>query len=133
MIRHGIAALCFLAAPLAAQAPDTTRPSLIPWPAMYRADTGRWLPGRSFTFAGPTGVTAEARRAASQARDILQESFGIPARTIAAEGRADVTVRIRPGPDSLRERYHLRVTPRGVLLEAQSGAGVFYGLQTLRR
>ena len=122
-----------LATPLAAQAPDTTRPSLIPWPATYRADTGRWLPGRSFTFAGPAGVTAEARRATSQARDILQESFGIPARSVSAEGRADVTVRIRPGPDSLRESYHLRVTPRGVLLEARSGAGVFYGLQTLRQ
>ena len=92
--------LLLLAAPLAAQAPDTTRPSLIPWPASYRADTGRWLPGRSFTFAGPTGVTAEARRATSQARDILQESFGIPARTVAATARAEVTVHIRPGPDS---------------------------------
>ena len=122
-----------LSASLAAQAPDTTRPALIPWPASYRADTGRWMPGPSFTLAGPMGASAEARGAMSQARAILQESFGIPAHSVASTARADVTVRIRPGPDSLRESYHLRVTPRGVLLEARSGAGVFYGLQTLRQ
>ena len=133
MIRTLQVALALFASPLAAQAPDTTRPALIPWPASYRADTGRWMPGRSFTLAGPAGATAEARRATAQARDILQESFGIPARPVAATASADVTVRIRPGPDSLRESYHLRVTPRGVLLEARSGAGVFYGLQTLRQ
>ncbi len=122
-----------LAIPLGAQTVDSARPALIPWPAVYHADTGRWMPGASFTLAGPAGTTAEAHRAMAQARAIVQESFGIPARPATSTVRADITVRIRPGPDSLRESYHLRVTPRGVLLEARSGAGVFYGLQTLRQ
>jgi hexosaminidase len=128
-------ALLLLAAPLAAQTPDTTRPSLIPWPASYRADSGRWMPVGAVTVSGPAGQTAEQRELASLTRLTLQESFGIPARAAAAGRPADVTVRIRPGPvaDSLRESYRLRVTPRGITIEARSGAGIFYALQTLRQ
>ena len=134
MIRYYTLTLSLLlTTPLAAQTGEATRPSLIPWPAAYRADTGRWVPGRALTIAGPVGATAESRLARGQARAILQESFGVPVRAATAGERADVTVRIRPGPDSSRESYHLQVTPRGVLLEARSGAGVFYGLQTLRQ
>lgn len=117
-----------LTTPLAAQ----SRPSLIPWPASYRADTGRWMPGRAITIS-KLGLTAEAVRLQGAARDIVQESFGVPATAAATGARADVVIRIRPGPDSLRESYHLQVTPRGVLIEARAGAGVFYALQTLRQ
>ena len=127
------ALLCFLllASPLAAQTPAP--PSLIPWPASYRADTGRWLPEHALIVSGPSAPTAESRRLAALTRQILQESFGIPARTAAAGQRADVTVRIHPGPDSLRESYDLTVTPREVTITAGGGAGVFYALQTLRQ
>ncbi|HVX88672.1 MAG TPA: glycoside hydrolase family 20 zincin-like fold domain-containing protein, partial [Gemmatimonadales bacterium] len=124
-------ALLLLASPAAAQTPAT--PSLIPWPASFRADTGRWMPGRAVIVTGPAGATAEARHLAALTRTTLQESFGIPARVAAAGQRADVTVRIRPGPDSLRESYALTVRPGGVSIEARGGAGVFYALQTLRQ
>jgi hexosaminidase len=121
--------VAFLATPLVAQ----STPSLIPWPASFRADTGRWMPGRAMIVAGPVGTTPEARRLAALTRATLQESFGIPARTAAAGQRADVTVRIRTGPDSLRESYEFTVRPGGVTIEARGGAGVFYALQTLKQ
>lgn len=127
MIRTFVLA-ALLATPLAAQ----SRPSLIPWPASYRADTGRWLPGRGITIS-KIGVTAESVRLQGDARDIVQESFGVPATVAAAGSRPDIVIRVRPGPDSLRESYHLQVSPRGVVIEARAGAGVFYALQTLRQ
>lgn len=38
----------------------------------------------------------------------------------------------RPGPES-RESYHLKVSSSGVEIRADSSAGVFYGVQTLRQ
>ena len=38
-----------------------------------------------------------------------------------------------PGPDSLREQYQLRVTPRGIWLRAHTPDGLFWGVQTLRQ
>jgi len=135
MIRPLLSLLLLAAPSLAAQTPDTTRPSLVPWPASYRADSGRWMPGRAVTVSGPGNTTAEQRELTALTRLTLQESFGIPARPPAQGRAAEVTVRIRPGPvpDSLRESYRLRVTPRGISIEARSGAGVFYALQTLRQ
>ena len=116
----------------APQVPPPARPALIPWPASYRADSGWWTPGRSISIGGP-GAGIEATRLAALARDIAQESFGVPATKAAAGARADVTIRITPGPDSLRESYQLTVTPRGIAITARAGAGVFYALQTLRQ
>src|SRR5690242_14129958 len=107
-MRSALLGFVLLASPVAAQTPAT--PSLIPWPASYRADSGRWMPGRVVVVSGPAAPTAESRRLAALTRQTLQESFGIPARAATAGQRADVTVRIRPGPDSLRESYELIVT-----------------------
>ena len=109
-----------------------TRPALIPWPASYRADSGRWMPGRGIVIGG-LPATPEGARLWADARDIVQESFGVPATKGAARGRADITIRLTPGPDSLRESYRLTITPRGVAISAGGGAGVFYALQTLRQ
>ena len=40
---------------------------------------------------------------------------------------------LTPGPDSLREQYKLRVTPRGIWLRAHTPAGLFWAVQTLRQ
>ena len=133
-MRAALFATLLLAAPLAAQTP-ADRPALIPWPTSYHADSGRWVPTGAITLTGLGGTSSEQRQLAAFTRALLQESFGLPARAATAGRPASVTVRIRPGPvaDSLRESYRLSVTPRGVTLEARSGAGVFYGLQTLRQ
>src|SRR5690242_9262471 len=118
-MRPALLAVLLLASPAAAQTPAP--PSLIPWPASYRPDSGRWMPGRAVVVSGPVAPTAESRRLAALTRQVLQESFGVPARTAGTRQRADVTVRIRPGPDSLRESYELVVTPRGVSITAGGG------------
>ena len=120
-----------LAAPLSAQTP--AEPSLIPWPASYRADTGRWMPGRGIALSIAAAPGAEQRRLHELATRLLQEQFGVRVTDPARGAPADVELVLHAGPDSLREAYHLTVTPRGVRIEAGGGAGIFYGLQTLRQ
>jgi hexosaminidase len=138
MIRHCIAVLSLLAAPLAAQAPDTTRPALIPWPAAYRADTGRWLPTREISLRTLQSIPTSHALLNEQARQIVEEAFGAPTSGWVMRGpdaRAVVQLLLTPGgtPDSMREAYHLKVSPHLILIEAGTETGLFYGLQTLRQ
>src|ERR1041385_4333859 len=132
MTRPFLALLLSLAMVVSATAQVPSPPALVPWPASYRADTGRWIPGRAITLSGP-GITPEEIRLGALAKEIVQGSFGVPAEEPAAGGRADLSIRVTPGPDSLRESYRLTVTPSGVTIAAGGGAGVFYALQTLRQ
>src|SRR5882724_11481278 len=109
--------LALIAPQVPAPAQIPPRPALIPWPATYRADTGRWMPGRGIAIGG-LPATPEGIRLGTDARDIVQESFGVPATNTPADARADITIRLTPGPDSLRESYHLAVTPSGVVISA---------------
>src|SRR5437868_5789484 len=127
---------------LAAQAPDTTRPALIPWPASYRADTGRWMPGREISLRTLRGLAPSRARLNDLARHVVEEGFGVPTskwvlRSLGRMGdpRAVVQLILTPGatPDSMREAYHLRVTSRRVLIESGTETGLFCGLHTLRQ
>jgi hexosaminidase len=48
-----------------------------------------------------------------------------------APEKKSVFIKMNTGLSLAREAYHLAVTPKGILLEASSASGLFYGVQTL--
>jgi len=129
-------AFLLLAAPVAAQtpaAPATPRPALIPWPASFALEGGRWVPGRAITLGQIGATNVEVIRLVEMAKGFLEEGLGVPV-TMAPRGvRGDVTIEFRFDNTSMREAYRIQVHPDSVLINAGGEAGLFYSLQTLRQ
>ena len=81
---------------------------------------------------GPPGTDLSALRA--YARELLKEETGWQPTLPRRAAPAGVTLRLT-GPDSAlgAEGYRLTALHRGVVIEAPTEAGLFYGLQTLRQ
>lgn len=104
---------------------------VIPQPQHIRQDEG------SFTLdKGTTVFLQEADSQYVRIAGFLNEKlskaagFTLPVREEkpAEEGRKGIYFRNAGLPD---EAYHLNVTPTGILIEYGTGAGAFYGIQTL--
>jgi len=118
-----------LAAPAAAQTPLP----LIPWPRAIVQDSG------SVTLAHTIRVDAKNARALralqDYAADMVQAELGWrPTPTTRINPPAGLTLRLR-APDSIlgAEGYRIWTQPGGVVVEAPTEAGLFYGLQTVRQ
>src|SRR5579859_1628643 len=133
-----ITALC-LSGAFAAHSP------LLPKPREIHYGSGQ-LPLRGVSIRLAWSASSEDRFAANELAAILSARSSTPV-TIA--GHTDATAQSitlkrtgpvaalaqpneRPGPDS-REAYRLKITPSGGEVEANSSAGLFYAVQTLRQ
>jgi hexosaminidase len=66
--------------------------------------------------------------------DLVSAATGVPAAVVLDGPRAgDVQLRLTPDSGSGAESYHLVVSREGVTISSGGGAGLFYGLQTLRQ
>lgn len=115
---------------------------IIPRPKQVEAGKGEFAgdPTLGWELSAP----ATDRHLMDEARELLADALGQPAPAgtfVAAKGPA---VRLRLGnPSSLKDRderwlqsregYRLAVTPPGIEVRGASGAGAFYGVQTLRQ
>lgn len=63
----------------------------------------------------------------------LESFYGIKSRVSfsGAPEKRSVFIRMNTGLSLSREAYHLSVSPKGIILEASSASGLFYGVQTL--
>jgi hexosaminidase len=108
--------------------------AVIPYPASVAAGAGTYSFGeRPLIAIAPR--SAELRALATLASDILRQETGARA-AIGTSGSATAALSLAMVPrDSARgaESYRLEVTPRGVTITAPAGAGLFYGLQSLRQ
>ncbi len=104
---------------------------LIPWPRALVQDTG------SVALARTIRVDAKNARALQQLRayaaDLIQSEIGWRPVTTTSPA-AGLTLRLR-APDSIlgAEGYRIWTQPGGVVVEAPTEAGLFYGLQTVRQ
>ncbi|MDB5236889.1 MAG: hypothetical protein JWR44_3882 [Hymenobacter sp.] len=132
--KPGFAGLCLLllAACSAGRVLAQARPSLMPLPAEVRWGQGQlgWKASLKPQITGPTDAA-------------LEEAVGRTLKRLRRDGRnltaaATVPFQIRYGrrgvPEKFdEERYSLRVTPAGVLLDAPTSLGVLRGLATLEQ
>ncbi|GAA4494171.1 hypothetical protein GCM10023172_03860 [Hymenobacter ginsengisoli] len=112
-----------LASPAAAQTPSL---SLVPLPRSVQTSAGIYaLPAKVSIYAG----TADARNVA----ELLREQLAALGRTATlTSSAAAAQIRLGPAPAGTSpEAYQLTVDKGGVRIAAASGAGLFYGAQTL--
>lgn len=115
-----------LAAAFAAQA---TGSDIIPAVAQEKTAAG------SFRLPQRPKVWIESGDASDNTRLSKAVKAFLPGAVFVKNGnKADIRLQYHPavGVGNVREGYELTVGPKGIGIEAESGAGLFYGLQTLR-
>ena len=118
-----------MALPAAAQPPAI---HIVPQPARVVPGTGRFVLGPATALAARGGPAAQ--RAAVRLRAVVLETTGHTLGDSIAVPSGRITVQLDASfADSTREGYRLVVTPSGITLTARSGAGLFYGTETLRQ
>lgn len=105
---------------------------VVPLPQEVSVSPGGFALGKDVRIVYPEGNEAMKRNAGYLA-GYLREATGTPYRTEAGEGRkGDIILRLESG-DGLPEAYTLKVDGDGIVISGTGEAGVFYGIQTLRK
>lgn len=129
MRRLSVAVALALAAPLAAQEPMV---HVVPRPAHVVSGDGHFVLGPGTALVARGG--RDAARAAERLRAVVLETTGRTLGDSTGGAGGTVMLHLDPAyPDPTREGYRLVVAPRGITLTARSGAGLFYGTETLRQ
>jgi hexosaminidase len=131
LILRVISSLALLCLPAAATAQSPL--PLIPWPRAIVQDTGSVALSRTIRVDARHPRALRALQA--YAADMVEAELGWrPTTTTRVNPPAGLTLRLR-APDSIlgAEGYRIWTQPGGVVVEAPSEAGLFYGLQTVRQ
>jgi hypothetical protein len=109
---------------------------LVPLPASVRPADGAWEPALTFEVS-ISDASDDLRALATVAVDIVRDAIGSAAsvaRDAGARARGGVHLVLDPSVvDGHPEGYRLTIGADGVEIRAAQGAGIFYGLQTLRQ
>jgi hexosaminidase len=109
---------------------------VIPAPHVARPIRGDWRPADTVDVWIADTADAELHALGTLATAIAGEWLEAPVRLVTGSrlgARPIVLRRLEPGGGDQPEAYTLAVTPEGIDLTAAAGAGLFYGLQTLRQ
>ena len=130
-----VAIACTATAPPGTPAGETAVP-LVPLPVSTVAGTGFWTPSLTLLVSTSDRTDDELRALAAVAVDALRGTVGSAASVTGADDdrRGAVHLLIDPGYGSgSPEAYRLTIDTNGVEVRARAGAGLFYGIQTLRQ
>jgi hexosaminidase len=113
----------------------SSAPSIIPLPMALSRGNGSWMPADSVVVTLSNPADAELRELGSLAAELTRLAYGRPANLGSAASPSPRGIHLRISPDATAspESYHLKVASAGVEITAPAGAGLFYGLQTLRQ
>jgi hexosaminidase len=105
--------------------------SILPEPVYLQVNKGLF----EITEATKILVDPETSTLGNKLRDLLFPSMGFRLEVVEAPaGRNSIRLSLNASLEALGEEgYHLLVDKQGVSIEAKSGAGIYYGLQTLRQ
>jgi len=126
-----ISLLCFLMFAVTFGQSDKTSISIIPEPVSLVKSTGYFLLPKNINLESPGN--ANIGEAASMLKQKLSVATGY---TVTVNNKATASaIRLVLNKTADKaigaEGYTLSITPKGILLKANQGAGLFYGVQTL--
>jgi hexosaminidase len=118
--------------------PDLQRYALIPWPQRIEPRSGDFSIDEGTRVVLSEPVNAELQSIAALVTESLRAATGIEVPVAPASGAEGTgnTIALRlsqEGEPVSPEEYRLSVAPTGVILSANTPAGLFYGAQTLRQ
>ncbi|KAB7733135.1 family 20 glycosylhydrolase [Rudanella paleaurantiibacter] len=119
------------------------QPVLLPKPASVQYGSGQ-LPLRNLTVFERANTHRAFTFSINELKKWIEERSGSPVRKAASASAATVRYTVRsvggelPGPNEAtngnkREAYRLVVTPKGIDITAETSAGLYYAVQTLRQ
>ena len=100
--------------------------NLIPTPVSLQQQDGKFTLTSGTTFKAST---PEAKAVAEFFANKLKASTGFD--LAINENKGDISLNIDPSLDMNEEGYKLKVTPSAIEITAKTGAGAFYGMQTV--
>lgn len=132
----------FAGALLAGSAPgvraqDASRYPIIPWPQHLEPREGTYVIDERTRIGLSDPSSAELHRLAGFFAELVENAAGVTLPVVEAPidrpARNVVALVLDAAAGTGAEGYHLDVTQEGIVLRAEAGAGLFYGLQTLRQ
>ena len=123
--------------PAPSPAANPLAPTVIPMPSSLATTAGGWFVVDTATAVViDTNADAETERVARYAHRLLGRSVVRPVRRLAQGESAPsnaIVLRLSANGSANDEGYTLDVAGTGVTIAARHGAGLFYGVQTLRQ
>jgi N-acetyl-beta-hexosaminidase len=109
--------------------------SLLPYPRTLTPGEGSYLlqPNRRIVLEGaaPWELGAAGRRLQAALAEHAQVDWELAASPLGPPEEIGATLRIAPGDVTHEQGYTLAITPEGMVVEAPTATGVFYGICTL--
>ncbi|MCX6193895.1 MAG: beta-N-acetylhexosaminidase, partial [Cytophagales bacterium] len=104
------------------------KPSIIPIPSEATYPAGKFVLPASISISGPSDAQLKVGYATLVNK--LKNATGRPV-TVKSTGTATIQMQLASNSKLGPEGYSLQVNAKGVLIQANKAAGLFYGLQTL--
>jgi len=104
------------------------KPSIIPIPSEANYPAGKFVLPASISISGPSDSQLKVGYATLVGK--LKKATGRSV-TFKSTGAATIQMQLAPNSKLGAEGYSLQVNAKGVLIQANKSAGLFYGLQTL--
>ncbi len=101
--------------------------NIIPAPASLTQNEGNFTLPKSVTFYAPT---QEAQTVAGFFSTKIQTATGYKQTVTDQSGSETIALILDSAADTGEEGYELDVTPQGVMVKAQTPAGLFYGMES---
>jgi hexosaminidase len=104
--------------------------SIIPEPVQWQRSNGNFTITNSTTVGVPARQ-AEVMKVANYLTARLNAATGFGVKTVESGGTIQLRLNAKPAPTLGQEGYQLDVTASGIIISANSAAGLFYGVQSL--
>ncbi|RXJ50658.1 glycoside hydrolase family 20 protein [Gelidibacter gilvus] len=121
---------CVLLITFSCKKETVEKTGIIPQPNYINYQEGSFLITENTTIV--VDSSKEGQWIAKELNSFLNENFNLDLK-ITAKSQANAIQFIVNDKDSEKEAYHLEVSKEGVLINANSYQGVFYGIQTLKQ
>jgi hexosaminidase len=124
-----ILAVCYSLTGLFSFAQNSIPPAIIPEPVKTNWKEGVFILPQLVMVSGP----AEAKTSINLLKTRFEKAAARTVSVLKQEAPAVIKLSLLPKRDSIlgKEGYRLSVSPKGIILQANEAAGLFYGTQTL--
>src|SRR5687767_5918277 len=104
--------------------------TIIPQPVSVKQGTGNFRLNSNTPIELSSSSLAPLGKYLSESLSV-PTGFSFPVNTVSSFSNGSIQLRLSGKPAVNKEAYNLAVTPSGIIITADSAAGLFYGVQTL--